>query len=145
MATTPTAAEAVARGAAMLDEQHPGWHRYINISRLDISSCQNCVCGQLGNSLMGLSGDRAYTFFLNSLDLPDWEGFFGFEGIYDFEAEIEYENAGNTLDPDDERFWVIAYEMLDAEWAKEIRDRLAEDDLEDEEVTSTASKILVHV
>lgn len=45
--TSELAIEQVARGAAVFDEMLPGWHQWINLDRLDISSCEDCVVGQL--------------------------------------------------------------------------------------------------
>lgn len=51
MSYPTTVQEAVANGAQMLDEKAPGWHRLINLKRLDIGSCERCVCGQLAYEL----------------------------------------------------------------------------------------------
>lgn len=37
----------VAKGAALLDTQRPGWAQKINPETFQISSCTNCVLGQL--------------------------------------------------------------------------------------------------
>lgn len=42
--------ERVARGAALLDEQEPGWAARIDVSRLDLESDCQCVLGQLHGS-----------------------------------------------------------------------------------------------
>ena len=39
-------AERVARGAAYMDENYPGWERKINLSVLDITDGEVCICGQ---------------------------------------------------------------------------------------------------
>lgn len=44
---TLTITERVAAGAAWLDEHEPGWIKRIDIGVLDISSCANCVLGQV--------------------------------------------------------------------------------------------------
>ncbi len=36
------------KGANLLDEKEPGWHNEIDINKLDIASCKDCVLGQLG-------------------------------------------------------------------------------------------------
>jgi hypothetical protein len=43
-----TIAERVARGAALLDEREPGWWQRIDLSKLDIKSCEDCIAAQLG-------------------------------------------------------------------------------------------------
>lgn len=44
---TETVQERVARGAAWLDEQKPGWEDLIDFDTLDLSSCSLCVVGQV--------------------------------------------------------------------------------------------------
>lgn len=41
------AAEAVKRGAALLDTCMPNWVERVDILDLDVSSCQSCVLGQV--------------------------------------------------------------------------------------------------
>jgi hypothetical protein len=59
-----TIAERVAKGTALLDEKLPGWWRAINLVRLELNDCQDCLLGQLfgdyddGLPELGLS-DRA--------------------------------------------------------------------------------------
>jgi hypothetical protein len=43
-------AERVARGAALLDKQDPGWWQRIDLSTLDLKDVCNCVLGQLGDT-----------------------------------------------------------------------------------------------
>lgn len=66
METEDKAVEArVARGAALLDEKHPGWDRLIDLETLDMTSGTRCVLGQLygtlddGEAVLGLG--RAQT------------------------------------------------------------------------------------
>jgi hypothetical protein len=40
-------AERVARGAALLDSEIPGWWQLIDVDSLDINDCYACVIGQL--------------------------------------------------------------------------------------------------
>lgn len=44
---TDTVAERVALGVALLDEKCPDWVNRIDLSRLDIASCNRCILGQL--------------------------------------------------------------------------------------------------
>ena len=48
----PTIEERVANGAQLLDEKVPGWYKLINLATLRLSSCYDCVCGQLAMALM---------------------------------------------------------------------------------------------
>ena len=44
---TSTSAERVARGAAYMDENYPGWERRVDLSILDINNPTSCICGQV--------------------------------------------------------------------------------------------------
>lgn len=39
-------AREVAAGAEWLDENFPGWEREIDLGTLNITDCQECICGQ---------------------------------------------------------------------------------------------------
>ena len=39
--------ERVAKGAAWLDEEHPGWRENIDPEILDMTSCLSCILGQV--------------------------------------------------------------------------------------------------
>ena len=39
--------EAVKRGAAWLDANHPGWREKINLAELEMEHCSKCILGQL--------------------------------------------------------------------------------------------------
>jgi hypothetical protein len=54
----------VERGAALLDEKRPGWWQGIDLDRLDISSCSDCIAGQIGggNYLIGAEGAGLWTW-----------------------------------------------------------------------------------
>ena len=45
--------ERVARGAAWLDKEKPGWREDINLDALTMSSCSRCVLGQLYRDFLG--------------------------------------------------------------------------------------------
>lgn len=52
--TADTVETRVARGVALLDEKRPGWWaedcpRPIDLDRLSIVDCKNCICGQLSD------------------------------------------------------------------------------------------------
>lgn len=42
----------VAKAAAVLDAEHPGWHEKINLASLNLGSCTNCILGQLDGHFM---------------------------------------------------------------------------------------------
>jgi hypothetical protein len=45
--TLDNVAEYVARGVALLDEKHPGWHTEIDLAVLALDDCSQCVLGQM--------------------------------------------------------------------------------------------------
>lgn len=65
-----TIAERVAAGAAFLDEHEPGWVDRIDLDRLDLDLCPDCIIGQLygpeyyaGLRTLGITGsgtDRGF-------------------------------------------------------------------------------------
>jgi hypothetical protein len=112
MTNALTASEAVAQGAQVLDEKYPGWYRDINLEALDISDCFRCVCGQLGGSLL-IGESHPYKSFLKALDLPRFEGEYGFDTLWN----------RDLFGPQ------TTYEQLDYEWTQAIEARLALDRL----------------
>lgn len=50
------ARQAVAKGAALLDERNPGWRERINLGTLEIGSVYDCVLGQLYGEMDGYDG-----------------------------------------------------------------------------------------
>jgi hypothetical protein len=52
---TPWPYDAVARGAALLNERVPGWRERLQLRRLHMEDCEQCVLGQIyGDYVMGL-------------------------------------------------------------------------------------------
>lgn len=45
--STSSAASRAERGAKWLDENFPGWEGRLDVATLDISSGENCICGQV--------------------------------------------------------------------------------------------------
>lgn len=60
--------EHVRKGAELLDEQRPGWHRRINLNMLDVGSPTRCVLGQCyggyykGLAKLGLESGHTHGF-----------------------------------------------------------------------------------
>lgn len=88
--------ENVERGAALLDQQYPGWFNELDVASLDMSDCDACVVGQVA--------DKRYSG-------ATWE-----MGLYDCEDDVrhgfdlEYPPNSSTKD------WA----GLKAEWIKQI-------------------------
>jgi hypothetical protein len=75
--------ERVQNGAKWLDENHPGWASRIDVSVLDIGSCDSCVLGQLfegyeaapyasTNTANGafVAPERGFTWYVRDADPP---------------------------------------------------------------------------
>lgn len=97
---TVAAREAVMRGAALLDERRPGWHREIDSRRLYVSNCQYCVLGQLYGQ---------YIHGLNALGITPWQS-----ADYGFHS-----SRGNSSSHG------FSYGELDSAWRAQVRIRLA--------------------
>lgn len=78
---------AATRGAALLDEKMPGWHKRINTEALDIGVCAQCTLGQLcGDYNLGV-----LMLGYNSILDPELNkhGFTLEPGLYDIEGRIQ--------------------------------------------------------
>jgi hypothetical protein len=54
----------IARGAALLDQQFPGWDEHIDVERLDMLECADCIFGQFFGSYD--DGVRTFPQFVRS-------------------------------------------------------------------------------
>jgi len=75
----------VRRGAALLDEQRPGWRDGIDPDRLDISDPQLCVLGQLDGSY----SDGRWNLGVAPGHESASYGFVVVPGCLNFDAEFE--------------------------------------------------------
>src|SRR5512139_25363 len=96
-----------ARGAKLLDEKRPGWHRVIDLGILDIQDLCNCVLGQQDGY-----HDMIHEFFGGADDLYKQVVRHGFDIS---EKAYDKENVN-------ERF-----HTLSAAWRREITERLNAD------------------
>jgi hypothetical protein len=112
-------AERVARGAALLDREYPGWHQRIDLSVLDLANSCRCILGQVYRPVAHIPGQQTSwgqedgydtgteDLNLNSGDIVD-HGF-------DFCAEDLLLSAGRSPE--------ALYAELDELWIGEIRKR----------------------
>lgn len=92
--TDETARERAARGAALLDEKFTSWWRRIDLKRLQMGSCRDCVIGQAVGEYC-----RAVVELLGL----DWKGYEDVDYGFDIDkGESDYAPL--------ERAW--AYEVL---------------------------------
>lgn len=121
--STATIAERVARGAALLDREKPGWAARINERELNLGCCADCILGQVygdyhrGRDALGLGVEpfqwtdkHAAEHGFHHVQRPSVTILDG-----DWEAALEAESA--ALDAE--------YADLATAWLAEIRARLA--------------------
>ena len=131
MPTSP--AEAVANGAQLLDEKHPGWWRSIDLDTLDLANCTECICGQLAYTayahlkedefaIINLSTDR-YLNYVNRL--------FGSRFKYAFAKNNRRKDVVYGFNvPDHTMSFPWDYDDLEKEWKTAIVSRLLADRVE---------------
>jgi hypothetical protein len=134
MIEVPTsAAEAVANGAQMLDEHEPGWWQRISLDDLLMSSCSNCVCGQIAEGHY----DRGLSRYMDAVGwgitiIPHGYGRakHSFAVVYGFDHPDVSDSAS--------RRW--SYPELHSEWKQAIVARLVADKIVAPRRSSMASK-----
>lgn len=127
--------ENVARGVALLDEKKPGWYKQIDVKKLHLSSCTDCVLGQLygseadlgqkcgPNSLAGLIAGSGYCLGTYTLGLTSWEG--DLPAKHGFSIEIPRCDSDCGYNRD----WA----GLTKAWVDAINAKLAEDEIVEQE------------
>jgi hypothetical protein len=88
-ADAPHVAKVVARGAALLDDEIPGWAARVNLSVLDVSDCTRCVLGQL---FAEDDPDSPYGWGLHELGLDSLS-----DAAYGFEQSDNYDHDYDDL------------------------------------------------
>ena len=88
--------ERVNEGAAWLDEVDPGWELKIDLGKLHMASCQQCIVGQVFGNFMQLENRMPLEEFTNAdsgyeiseiiSDFAFLHGFEAMEGIREYEA-----------------------------------------------------------
>jgi hypothetical protein len=96
----------VSKGALWMDENHPNWAAKIDLSRLNMNNCYDCIIGQaIGNYF-----DEIYK--LDNIgdygDADDWA----------------IEHGFNAIGDDDENQDTNEYRQLEALWTYEVKKRL---------------------
>lgn len=139
MNETKEARKRVARGARLLDKVVPHWFKLIDIQELSMSSCADCVCGQIGMK----AGRRVLALRANENRRPDYSGAVicllraaRKKGMRPLTQLIRGSNGGVSVEPTSgrridpayygfEAFGYVDYGDLEAAWKREIEKRLA--------------------
>lgn len=109
--------EAVARGAAWMDEKCPDWASEINLEELDLTNGYRCILGQTATCLAGKTRSiyDGYARVVRRLGVNSqgpWVVQHGFQ--------VPWLNLNLTSEEE-----TVAYEMLTIAWKELIRERLA--------------------
>lgn len=116
--TPKSAAEAVAQGAQLLDEKHPGWHQKIDLDLLDVGCGCTCICGQLArHDDIHDEDEELWTVWAKrelDINLPE-------AGKYGFTYFLDLDGFNYMLG------W--PYSELDREWTLAIKARRKADKL----------------
>ncbi len=107
------------KGPEYMDEVRPGWYRQINLQRLNIASCYECIGGQL---------EGEYADFKHAVGLSELQA---------YELGFVVNSIGKTRDAIEEN-----YNRLDEEWTQAVKDRLAFDE-EVEKLTQEVNEDLL--
>lgn len=108
--------EAVQVGVKWLDKEKPNWHQLINIDALQITSCEQCICGQLFMEDM-----------LVALSCKETLSETGFDFASEFMPDCAESMGFDTKYQPDVVFGAWMYENLTFEWVNVIEKRLAND------------------
>lgn len=99
----------VNRGVQLLDTLVPGWYRNINLGKLNMSDCLNCVVGQ---AVLDVHND----LFVNTVEFCLYESSNGFDVPWKDEASNGGDEYGQASYAELERLWTLA---VKAKWAKD--------------------------
>ncbi|WP_022835131.1 hypothetical protein [Salisaeta longa] len=101
----------VKRGASFLDAMQPGWHRDVDLDRLELASGEQCVLGQLhGEFRMGLG--RSLLWSMDSAPLSSASPVdYGFQCVRDVPEEAQARD----------------YRLLNIAWHAAVHARQCED------------------
>jgi hypothetical protein len=106
----------VARGAAFLDKNYPGWEQNINTETLALDDCKNCIIGQA-------VGSFAITCSEHKIENPSYLGF-----------EVE---GYHFLSMKSEEREMKEYQLLELAWVKLLKDRATSSLIENDDVLSS--------
>lgn len=115
--------ERAERGAALLDKLMPSWFKKVDLDTLKLSSCTDCVCGQIArNSALPYFRVKRRWYRRNG---------YGSQKI-DWTVALSWLNAKTkkkNVDVDSYEHGFVAYSnygyhQLDKEWGRIVRERL---------------------
>ena len=113
--------ELVVKGVEFLDTHEPGWYKDINMEKLDLSNCHNCVLGQVGiarhEEALGQHSGL-------------WNGFDYYLRMFAIEPKDRgFDLPKKVYDDDDVSDWRESWLMLEDAWADAIKEKFEKDTL----------------
>lgn len=114
----------IAEGVKFLDANHPGWELELDLGKLKMQDCHECVLGQIVCEYnmaietelvpLDLVGDEI------GFDIPEWAGNGAFDMVHHYEPDLDHFNVRSKA------FRIIThyYEVLTDEWGAMVKDRL---------------------
>lgn len=109
----------VARGARLLDEEYPGWHKKVDSESLLMQDGNACILGQTFKDAVGTYDDDGYDAGRKALELSEDEKADFNVFAYGFDA-LDAGPYGSSRD---------AYDKLAFHWRGQIGKRLVNDGL----------------
>ena len=103
----------VQRGVKLLDEYDPDWFKQINLEKLDLSNCHECLLGQLFKSF-GHGVDIFFKEVEDSVEYPMYNG--------EYRESVEHGFAGYVRDACDVPL-MRYYQYLTDAWKQVIIER----------------------
>lgn len=125
------ARKVVARGVKLLDEKTPGWVEAIVPEALQLSSCQICVCGQLGFAINApkvqrkiREGQDPFGAMIQFLGITDEDG--EYETRHITPSLFGFDKGSTTIQVEGQTRRVeYNYPALEVEWNRVVTRRLA--------------------
>ena len=120
----------VANGVKLLDERVPGWWRVINLDRLQMEDCTQCMLGQLfGHNVETALGAKMFGLEIEPQLASVGFGHFFQNSIADkagYQRGLEaLETGGSTIGCNNNNIDNIEYSDLKCAWAEVIAERRA--------------------
>lgn len=143
-----SAAEAVASGAQLLDQKSPGWWNNLDPRTLRLSSCQDCVCGQLAAATYGRIKEEDRYRYIGRWPVATAQYLKFLQNVLGIQIRVPYTDKKDRADVmygfntptwTEKHLW--SFEELDREWRKAIYARREADKLADAAPVETQREV----